>query len=64
MSLNEQESTSQVKKQISDEFIQENNYHTNIMKQRYLKTKQSRQIKTPDVDTETKSNHETRETRD
>ena len=54
-SLNEQESTSQVEQQIYAELIQENNYYTNIRKQRYLKTEQSQQIKTPDVDTETKS---------
>ena len=54
MSLNEQESTSQVKQQISDELIQENDYHTNIRKQRHLKTEQSQQIKNADVDTETK----------
>ena len=55
MSLNEQESTSQVKQQISDEFIQENKYYTNIRKQRHLKTEQSQQIKSPDVDTEARS---------
>ena len=55
MSLNKQENTSQVKQQISDELIQENNYHTNIRKQRHLKIEQSQQIKTPDVETETKS---------
>ena len=40
---------------ISEEFIHENDYHTEIRKQRQLKTKQSQQIKIPDVDTETKS---------
>ena len=42
MSLNEQE---QVKQEISDEFTQENNYHTNIRKQNHLKTEQAQQIK-------------------
>ena len=55
ISLNEQESSSQVKQQISDELIQENNYHINIRKQRHLKTEQSQQIKTSDVKPETKS---------
>ena len=45
---------SQVKKQIPDEFIQENDYPTNISKQRHLKSKQSQQIKTTDAGTETK----------
>ena len=50
----EQESSSQVK-QIYDELIQENDYHTKIKNQRQLKTEQSQQIKIPNVDTETKS---------
>ena len=50
----EQESSSQVK-QIYDELIQENDYHTKIKNQRQLKTEQSQQIKIADVDTETKS---------
>ena len=40
----EQESSSQVK-QIYDELIQENDYHTKIKNQRQLKTEQSQQIK-------------------
>ena len=32
MSLNEEESRSQVKQQISEELIQENDYHTDIRK--------------------------------
>ena len=55
MILNKQESSSQVKHQVSDELIQEIDYHTKIRKQRQLKTEQSQQIKIPDVDTETKS---------
>ena len=50
----EQESSLQVK-QIYDELIQENDYHTKIKNQRQLKTEQSQQIKIPNVDTETKS---------
>ena len=42
-------------KQIYDELIQENDYHTKIKNQRQLKTEQSQQIKIADVDTETKS---------
>ena len=42
-------------KQIYDELIQENDYHTIIKNQRQLKTEQSQQIKIADVDTETKS---------
>ena len=42
-------------KQIYNELIQENNYHTKIKNQRQLKTEQSQQIKIPDVDIETKS---------
>ena len=53
MSSNEQESSSQVK-QIYDELIQENDYHTKISSQRQLKTEKSQQIKISDVDTETK----------
>ena len=49
----EQESSSQVK-QIYDELIQENDYHTKISSQRQLKTEKSQQIKISDVDTETK----------
>ena len=55
MSLNKQESSSQVKQKMSDELIQRSDYHTNIRKQRHLKTEQSQQIKTPDVDAETKN---------
>ena len=54
-SLNEQESPSQVKQQISDELIQENDYQIKIRKQKQLKTEQSQQIQIPDVDTEKKS---------
>ena len=54
ISSKEQESSSQMK-QIYDELIQENDYHTKIKNQRQLKTEQSQQIKIPDVDTETKS---------
>ena len=54
MSSKEQESSLQVK-QIYDELIQENDYHTKIKNQKQLKTEQSQQIKIPDVDTETKS---------
>ena len=54
MSSKEQESSLQMK-QIYDELIQENDYHTKIKNQRQLKTEQSQQIKIPDVDTETKS---------
>ena len=50
----EQESSSQVK-QIYDELIQENDYHTKIRNQRQLKTEHSQQIKIPDVEKETKS---------
>lgn len=50
ISLNRQKSSSQEKQQIiSDELIQENLYHTNIRKQRHLKTEQSQQTKTSDV---------------
>ena len=55
MNWNEQESLSQVKQQISDELIQENDYHTKIRKQGHLKIEQSQQIRIPDVDTKTKS---------
>ena len=41
MNLNEQESSSQVKQQISVELIQENDHHTKIRKQGHLKTEQS-----------------------
>ena len=54
MSSKEQERSSQVK-QIYDEVIRENYYHTKIRNQRQLKTEQSQQIKVPYVDTETKS---------
>ena len=54
MSSKEQGSSSQVK-QIYDELIQENDYHTKIKNQRQLKTEQSQQIKIPDVDTKAKS---------
>ena len=54
MSSKEQERSSQVK-QIYDELIRENDYHTKIRNQRQLKTKQSQQIKVSYVDTETKS---------
>ena len=50
MSSKKQESLLQVK-QIYDELIQENDYHTKIKNQRQLKTEQSQQIKIPDVDT-------------
>ena len=53
---NKQKSSSQEKQQIiSDELIQENLYHTNIRKQRHLKTEQSQQTKTSDVYLGTKS---------
>ena len=39
MSLNKQENTSQMKQQISDELIQENNHYTNIRKQRFNRKK-------------------------
>ena len=55
MNLNESESSSQVKQKISDELIQENDYHSKIRKRKQLKTEQSQQIKIPDVDIETKS---------
>ena len=55
MSLNKQESSSQVKQQISGKLIQENDYYNNIKKQMHLKTEQSQEIKTPDIDTEIKS---------
>ena len=54
MSLKKQEILSQVK-QIYDELIQENDYHTKVRNQRQLGTEQSQQIKISDVDTETKS---------
>ena len=54
MSLNEQERSSQVKQKIFDKLIQENNYQTKTKKQRQLKTKQSKQIKIPDEDIETR----------
>ena len=47
----EQESSLQVK-QIYDELIQENDYHTKIRNQKQLKIEQSQQIKISDVDTE------------
>ena len=37
VSLNKQESTSQVKQQLSDKLTQENSSHTNKRKQRHLK---------------------------
>ena len=55
MNLKKLESSSQVKQQISDELIQENNYHTKIRKEGHLKTEQSQPIKILDVDTETKN---------
>ena len=55
MSLNKQESSSQMKQQIPAKLIQENYYHTKISKRRQLKTELSQQIKIPDVDTETKN---------
>lgn len=56
ISLNKQKSSSQEKQQIiSDELIQENLYHTNIRKQRHLKTEQSQQTKTSDIYMRTKS---------
>ena len=39
MSLNKQENTSQMKQQISDELIQENNNYANIRKQRFNRKK-------------------------
>ena len=54
MSSRDQENSSQLK-QIYDELIQGNDYHTKIRNQKQLKTEQSQQIKIPDVDTKTKS---------
>ena len=54
MSSKEKESSSQVK-QIYDELIKENYYHTKIKNQRKLKTEQSQRINIPDINTETKS---------
>ena len=46
-----QESTSQ-EKQISNELIQDNNYHTNLTKQRHEQTEQSQPIKILETGTE------------
>ena len=45
ISLNKQESISQVKQQIRDKLIQEKNCHINISYKRHLKTGQTQQIK-------------------
>ena len=49
-----QESTSQ-EKQISNELIQDNNYHTNLTKQRHEQTEQSQPIKILETGTEQKN---------
>ena len=48
ISLIKQDSTSQVKQQISYELIHDNNYHTNLRKERYVQIEQSQQIKIPE----------------